>query len=519
MREGDTLFRLAQKHNVSVQAIARFNHLNQKSPLRVGQVLKIPLDTAPPTPEAPKEPIAYRVRRKDSIQSIARRFALSPQAIIAENTLTAPETLIPGQWLLIPGRPKSSPPEESSPPEQSGGVIIPFEQRAKSPAKEPASDRPPLKDRDARPKPPPRRQPAPATVVVKPSPPAAETPPPLPENTLRGLYLARHALNSQTGYDPILKLLRTANLNALVIDFKDDWGSLSQPSQVPLAQTIGAGKLATRALPALLQSLKSQQIYTIARIVAFKDKALAKARPDLAAKFPHSKDIWQDHRGQFWVDPFQEEVWHYNLEIALEAGRLGFDEVVFDAAHFPQPDLNGRPRFSQPLTIENRLNAVSGFLSSARGQLSAAGVKTGSALTGYACWRKDDNLIGQNIERIAPYLDALHPFLFPGAFVHGIPGCANPADCPRQLIADSVRQAAKRLQAIGSSCRLMPWLHASPVAAVEIQAQIQAALGSGAKGVILRDSTILLHHSKRDTINPSSSNSTAGSGAELLQMP
>ncbi len=471
VRDGDTLFSLAQKHNVSVQAIARFNYLDEKSPLHVGQSLKIPLDTSPPKPQAPEEPIAYRVRRKDSIQSIARQFALPAQAIIAENKLAAPENLIPGQWLIIPAASKGPPPSKKSEKEKAPPDIA---QARKAP-----SALPHLRLVESKP--------PPSPVMVKTPPPAAKTTSPIPENTLRGLYLAHHALNSQTEYQSILKLLRTANLNALVIDFKDNWGYLSQPSQVPLAQTIGAGKLTTRALPALLQNLKSQQIYTIARIVTFKDKALAKARPDLAAKFSHSKDIWRDHQGQVWVDPFQEEVWHYNLEIALEASRLGFDEIVFDAAHFPRPGLNGRPRFSQPLTIENRLNAVSGFLSVARGRLSAAGVKTGSTLSGYACWRKDDNLIGQNIERIAPYLDALYPFLFPGAFVHGIPGCANPADCPRQIIAGSVWQAAKRLQTANSSCQLLPWLQASPDVAVELQTQIQAALDGGADGFMLWD--------------------------------
>jgi len=487
VREGDTLFSLAQKNNVSVQAIARFNYLNEKSPLRVGQVLKIPLNTSPPPPKAPEEPIAYRIRRKDSIQSIARRFALSPQAIIAENTLTTPENLIPGHWLIIPGRPKpSSSLSELSPPEQNDRRDTPFQQIAGDLEKRSAPDKHLPKDKNGLLKAPspPRNQPPPAPVIVKALPLAAETPPPIPENTLQGLYLTHHALNSPTEYEPVLKLLRTANFNALVIDFKDDWGYLSQPAQVPLAQTIGANKLTAPTLPTLLQALKVQQIYAIARIVAFKDNALAKARPDLAAKFLPNKDIWRDHRGQFWVDPFQEEVWHYNLEIALEASRLGFDEIVFDAAHFPPPDPNGGPQFSQPLTIENRLNAVSGFLSVARGWLSAAGIKTGSALTGYACWRKDDNLIGQKIERIAPYLDTLYPFLFPGAFIHGIPGCANPATCSRQIIAGSVRQAVKRLQAIGSSCRLIPWLQASPDAAAEMQ--IQAALDSGANGVILR---------------------------------
>ena len=76
-------------------------------------------------------------------------------------------------------------------------------------------------------------------------------------------------------------------------------------------------------------------IYTIARIVTFKDNILANARPDLAIIDTRTGKPWIDNEKLAWVDPFREEVWDYNIAIGQEAVRRGFDEVQFDYVRFP----------------------------------------------------------------------------------------------------------------------------------------------------------------------------------------
>jgi LysM repeat protein len=47
--------------------------------------------------------IGYVVQPGDTLYGIARKFGVSPEAIIAENNLTKPDQLTVGQWLFIPG--------------------------------------------------------------------------------------------------------------------------------------------------------------------------------------------------------------------------------------------------------------------------------------------------------------------------------------------------------------------------------------------------------------------------------
>src|SRR5512137_1401237 len=111
-----------------------------------------------------------------------------------------------------------------------------------------------------------------------------------------------------------------------------------------------------------MKSLKDKGIYTIARIVVFKDNPLAQAKPDWAIK-TQSGEIWRDRENLAWVDPFKKEVWDYNIQIAVEAAQYGFDEIQFDYVRFPDTQT---ARFSLPNTEENRIEAVAGFLREAK---------------------------------------------------------------------------------------------------------------------------------------------------------
>src|SRR5207344_1446068 len=82
-----------------------------------------------------------------------------------------------------------------------------------------------------------------------------------------------------------LALLDTTELNALVIDLKGDTGLVPYRSAIALATEVGAQRVTTIGdLPALVTDLRQRGIYTIARIVVFKDNLLAAGRPALAVR-------------------------------------------------------------------------------------------------------------------------------------------------------------------------------------------------------------------------------------------
>jgi hypothetical protein len=120
-----------------------------------------------------------------------------------------------------------------------------------------------------------------------------------------------------------------------VIDVKGDRGRISYKSAISLVAQVGAQEIITiKDIGWLLRSLRETGVYTIARIVVFKDEPLASARPDLAVKLPAGA-LWRDREGLSWTDPLKKEVWDYNIAVAVEAAQYGFDEIQFDYVRFP----------------------------------------------------------------------------------------------------------------------------------------------------------------------------------------
>jgi len=304
----------------------------------------------------------------------------------------------------------------------------------------------------------------------------------------KAVYLSFYGIGDQTLREAALNLIETTELNALVIDVKGDRGRIPYKSEVPLAAQVGAQDIITiKDLGGLLSFLRGKGIYTIARIVVFKDGPLALARPDLAVRLPDGA-VWNDREGLSWTDPFNKEVWDYNLAVAAEVARHGFDEIQFDYVRFP--DARGLV-FSMPNTEESRIKTIAEFLQAARQRLAPYNVFLSADLFGYVCWNLDDTGIGQTLASVAPYLDYLSPMLYPSGFHVGIPGFSDPVAHPYEIVYRSLARARERTGL--PPVRFRPWLQAfrdyafdrRPYTAKEIMRQIKAAEDFGANGWML----------------------------------
>jgi hypothetical protein len=306
--------------------------------------------------------------------------------------------------------------------------------------------------------------------------------------TPKGLYLSFYGIGYKGIRESALKLIEETELNALVIDVKGDRGMIPYKSAIPLAAEVGGQQIITvREIGELMRSLKARGIYTIARITVFKDNPLALAKPELAIR-TQGGSIWRDREDLAWVDPFKKEVWDYNIEIAIEAARHGFDEIQFDYVRFP--DTTGL-QFSMPNTQENRVKAISGFLTEAKNRLAPHNVFLSADIFGYVCWNLNDTWIGQKLEDLVSSVDYLSPMLYPSGFQFGIPGYRIPVANPQEIVYLSLKRAQERTQL--APTRFRPWLQAFRDYAFdkryfkdkEIRDQINAAAQFGAGGWML----------------------------------
>lgn len=304
----------------------------------------------------------------------------------------------------------------------------------------------------------------------------------------RALYLSFFGVGNAKLRESALSVIKATQLNAVVIDVKGDRGMLAYRSSIGLTQQVGAQRITTIPDPkGLLDRLHRQHLYVVARIVVFKDNPLATARPDLAVKRNNGASF-KDREHSGWTDPFSKEAWNYNIAIAVEAARLGFDEIQFDYVRFP--DESGLV-FSMPNTMENRLSAVTGFLRQACKELTPYNVFLAADIFGYVIWNLDDSHIGQKLEQLFSVVDYISPMLYPSSFQFGIPGYRVPVAHPYDVVFRSLQHAHERTGI--APIRFRPWLQSfrdyafdrRSFGCTEIQAQIRAAETFGAEGWML----------------------------------
>ena len=135
--------------------------------------------------------------------------------------------------------------------------------------------------------------------------------------------------------------------------------------------------------------------------------------------------------------------------------------------------------------------AIGGFLTEARRRLVPYNVFLSADVFGYVCWNRNDTLIGQRIEELAPLLDYVSPMLYPSSFQFGIPAYRNPVAHPYEIVYLSLEQARQRTGL--PATRFRPWLQAfrdyafdrRPFGGDEIHTEISAAEAFGSGGWML----------------------------------
>lgn len=280
---------------------------------------------------------------------------------------------------------------------------------------------------------------------------------------IRGLYVNAYKAGSGVHRKRLIEIADQTEINAFVVDVKDERG-LHYVSNLTLQNEMTEdSEITIRNPKAFTDTLHAHGIWTIARIVVFKDPILSKARPDWSVKNP-SGGLWVDKAGNTWVSPWDEEVWDYNLDIAEEVAKLGFDEIQFDYVRFAEP-YKSLPAQVHPKARGDRTDAIAAFLLEARRRLHPLGVTVTADVFGLSPNEGSDVNIGQQWETISAIADHILPMMYPSHyFPTHLPGVRKPDLMPYEVLFKSAGMARWRndkLQEAGvQPARIMPWLQA-----------------------------------------------------------
>lgn len=341
-----------------------------------------------------------------------------------------------------------------------------------------------------------RNKPEPKPAAVQPPVSSVRTPEPKPEPTLppvpesvRGIYISGPVAGDPY-MDTLLALLDETELNAVVIDVKNDEGNLTYRPAVGTAVELGACVRYIQDLPGLVAKLKEHGVYTIARIAAFKDPLLAEERPELALRYADGTVV-SESGGAAWVNPCEPEVWAYLEETALGAVEAGFDEVQFDYVRFPTGKAGAELDLGEAGAERERSDVIADFLETVTASLHAQGVRVSADVFGTVITnRADAALIGQDYAQLASIVDYVCPMVYPSHYAAGAFGLEVPDQQPYETVYGALSRSAQTLFAaeLPQEAGVRAWLQDFTATwvrghldygAAELRAQIQAVYDAG----------------------------------------
>ena len=277
----------------------------------------------------------------------------------------------------------------------------------------------------------------------------------------KGLYLTAASAAHSLTRRHIIDLINRTELNAVVIDIKDYTGRVLYDSKIALVDELGLDRGVLK-VKSVIDDFKKNGIYVIARQTVFQDPLLARAKPEWAVRTPTGA-LWKDYKQISWVDPTRKEVWEYNLAIAREAARLGFDEINFDYVRFPSDGDISTASYSS--IKESKAETIASFFRFLKKEMKREPVFTSLDLFGLVLESGDFDLnIGQTLAGAADTVNYIYPMTYPSHYPRGHLNMTNPADHPYEVIKHGLASADPIIA--GSSTKLRPWLQAFDLGAV-----------------------------------------------------
>ena len=223
------------------------------------------------------------------------------------------------------------------------------------------------------------------------------------KTVMRALYIPNHQSRKMDYIKSIIAKGKPFGINMFVMD----------------VHTFGSTKLKVDSK--VLEFLKSENIYIVARVVCFQDGLNQITLPDVKMKALH--------------------------ELVTVAADAGFDEVQLDYIRFQDGGI--------PFTLKKKYAFIEELLKSFRKITDERKVKLSADLFGRIVYNQND-MIGQKMEIFMPHTDVLYPMLYPSHYTGDRQRMANPGE----TVKEGTLKGLNRVE--GTNVEIQPWIQAFP---------------------------------------------------------
>jgi hypothetical protein len=243
---------------------------------------------------------------------------------------------------------------------------------------------------------------------------------------LRGVYL-RAFVAARKGFLPMLDAMAARGMNLAVIDVKDANGRITYPSKVPLATEIGANSAPQiKNLSRTIEFAHARGIRVAMRIVCFADDLLSRKRGDLAVQHVQKRPLYIG-----WMDPSNETVQNYVVDLAKEAIEAGADEIQLDYVRYPVEHVENADFKLRERNLR-RTHVIRDFVRKVHTVTQASNVPLSVDIFGIVAEgvKTDIENLGQDPGLLARECEALSPMVYPSHYPRGFHGYDEPGAHP-----------------------------------------------------------------------------------------
>ena len=284
------------------------------------------------------------------------------------------------------------------------------------------------------------------------------------EKKIKGVYLPAYVVGNEEKFPQIFENIKNSCINAIVVDVKDEIGRITFNMDNEFVRSMGTTNEAQiKDIDAFVKLCKENDIYLIARISSFFDKYITKKTSHLFLKRKDGK-YYRDYNGWYWLNPYNEEVKKYLIEIGKGCAKAGFDEVQYDYFRFSADSGMRRVEFSEEETKgKSKIEIITELAQEIYQELIPENIFVsidvfGAIMNSY----KDQNVIGQEYVTLLKNTDYLCPMLYPSHYANKTFGIDVPDMKPYETVKSALETSTSTIEKtfddVAHYGKVRPWL-------------------------------------------------------------
>ena len=281
---------------------------------------------------------------------------------------------------------------------------------------------------------------------------------------VKGIYLPAYVVGNDEKFKTIFDNIIKSEINTIVVDVKDELGRITFNMDNDFVKDMKTIEPQIKDIESFISKCKDNNIYLIARVSSFIDEyAGVRSYKNLALRRKDGR-LYKDNSGYYWLNPYNEKVQQYLIEIGKGCAKAGFDEIQYDYFRFSADGGMRNVLFDENETKgKTKIEIITEIAQLLSKELIKENIFVsidvfGAIMNSY----KDQYSIGQEYQTLLKFVDYLCPMVYPSHYANQTFGLNVPDLFPYDTVLNALSTSKNVIEKTYDSSYhygiIRPWL-------------------------------------------------------------